>query len=57
MSLYHYGVGGHIDLKIEEGGRFSGFDYSAGSHFNGAVRGRSVNLYDFGTGQYFNYSI
>jgi hypothetical protein len=55
-SLYHYGEGHHISLRIE-GGRFSGFDYGESSNFSGSVNGNSVSLYDYGVGSYFNFSI
>ena len=57
LSLYHYGVGGHVNLRLEANARFSGYDYSSGSHFNGSVNGRNIQLYDFSEGRFFNYSI
>lgn len=56
FSLYHFGSGGHLQLTVEAGGEFSGYDYSSSGHFRGAVTGHSVNIYDYRTGQYFNYS-
>lgn len=55
-SLYHYGEGNHISLRIE-GDRFSGFDYGESCHFSGSVNGNSVTLYDYGVSSYFNFSI
>ena len=57
LSLYHYGVGGHINVALEKGGKLSGYDFSSGSHFSGTVAKNSVNIYDFGLAKYFNYSL
>src|ERR1700694_131403 len=43
-TLYDYGNSAHINLKISQGGTFSGYDYDSGSFFNGTVRGRNVSL-------------
>ena len=55
-SLYHYGDGGHMSLKMD-GNRFTGYDYHTGSHFSGTVSGRSVSVYDYEHSTYFNYSV
>jgi hypothetical protein len=55
-SLFHYGDGQHISLKMNDH-KFSGFDYGSGNHFSGQVRGSSVSLYDYSESQYFNYSV
>lgn len=46
-NIYHYGEGAHI----------KGFDYSSGSHFSGRVSGRSVRLFDYGSSDYFHYTL
>lgn len=55
-SLYHYGVGCHINLTIK-GSKFEGFDYGDGHHFNGTVKGNSIQIYDYGERKYFNYTV
>jgi hypothetical protein len=55
-SLYHYGNGAYVTLQLNAS-RFSGFDYDSQQHFTGNVNGRSVSLYDYETGRYYNYSI
>ncbi|MEM7752933.1 MAG: hypothetical protein AAF230_05925 [Pseudomonadota bacterium] len=55
-NMFHYGAGAYVNLQME-GGRFRGYDYSSGSHFAGEVRNNSISIYDYGRGQYFNYSV
>lgn len=55
-NMYHYGLGAHISLDTN-GQDFSGYDYSSGSHYTGRVSGSSVQLYDYGESQHFQYSI
>ncbi len=50
-NLYDHGVNGHVQLKID-GDRFSGFDYSSGTHFSGSVSGNSVSLHANGHSSY-----
>ena len=52
-NLYDYGVGSHIQLKIN-GNQFSGYDYNSGTHFQGSVNGNNITFYANG---YSNYSI
>jgi hypothetical protein len=54
--MYHYGLSAHVSLDVD-GDAFKGFDYSSGSHFSGRVNGRSVQLYDYGEGRYYNYTV
>ena len=58
-SLYDYGRGSHIDLEPRHGqpGKFKGYDYGTGSYYDVDVRGASVSIYDYETGQYHEYSI
>lgn len=56
QSLYHHGFGNHIRLKID-GGKFTGFDFGTGSHFQGTVRQQNVQFYDFQTGRFFHYLV
>ena len=49
------GEGSHINLKMN-GNNFHGFDYGTGSNFQGRVTGKTVWLYDYSDGQYFNYA-
>jgi hypothetical protein len=57
VSLYHFGVNGHIDLTVEKSGSFSGYNYLTSSHFSGSVSGKDVSLYDYGTGTHYQYSL
>ena len=55
-DLYHYGIGGHIDLKpLAE--KYEGYDYSSSSHFEVQVKGNNAEVYDYGSGQWFTYSV
>ena len=54
-GLYHHGLGAHITLDVN-GDNFSGYDHESGSHFSGGVSGSSVQIYDHGEGQWFNYN-
>jgi hypothetical protein len=54
-KLYHYGRWSYIDLAID-GDKFSGFDHDSKTHFEGAVKGRLVQLYDHGEKRYFDYA-
>ncbi len=56
-TLYDYGNSAHINLKIGEGGHFTGYDYGSSSFFNGTIRGRTVSLYDYGDSRYHNYTV
>ena len=56
-SLFHYGENAHIQLVVGDGQKFKGFDYDTSSHFSGNVSGKSISLYDYEAGQYFNYSL
>ena len=55
-SLYHYGNGGHIQLRVN-GSNFSGYDYATSSHFSGSVKGRAISIYDYGQSRYFQYVV
>ena len=55
-NLYHYGNSAYLSLKIQQK-RFTGYDYDTSSHYSGQVNGRSISIYDYEHGQYFNYSI
>ncbi|MCX5569616.1 hypothetical protein [Kaistia nematophila] len=55
-GLYHYGVGKHLTVTAEGGGKFSGYDYDEGCLFNMTVSGTSALIYDYGDGNYFRYS-
>jgi hypothetical protein len=55
-SLYHHGAASHINLQID-GPCFSGFAYREGHHFRGSILGNSIEIYDYGEGRYFYYSI
>jgi hypothetical protein len=59
FSLYHYGDGHHVDLKLKDGGKFDGYDYGSSAHFDGKVTngGRSVSLYDYGSGHHYSFSV
>ena len=41
----------------ENGQKFSGYDYGSGSHFSGSISLKTVQLFDYGTNQYFTYSV
>jgi hypothetical protein len=55
-SLYHYGNGKHIDLRMD-GNQFTGFDYDSGKHFSGTVTENGVSIYDYGTSRHYSYSV
>ena len=37
--------------------QFRGYDYDSGQHFSGRANGRSVSIYDYEDGQFYNYSV
>jgi hypothetical protein len=56
-ALYHYGESCHVSLEIK-GTEFSGYDYCSSSHYQGtADRSGLVNLYDFGEGKYYSFTV
>jgi hypothetical protein len=52
--LYHYGFWHHVSLNVSSGA-FAGYDHGSNCHFEGVVRGMTVQLYDHGEGRYFDY--
>jgi hypothetical protein len=56
-SLYHYGESSHIDFKPKGDGKFDGYDYGSGSHFEVTVRGSNADVYDYGGSGYSSYSL
>ncbi len=56
-NIYHYGNNNHINLRINQGGQFSGYDYDECCHFSGNVSGNKVSIYDYGVSAYFSFSI
>ena len=56
-SLYHYGEGSHVDFKHDGGPRYSGYEYGSGSPFEVTVNGTTAELYDYGAGGFFNFSL
>ena len=55
LNFYDYETAAHVDLKLT-GKKFKGYDYHSRSHFSGTIRGRSISIYDYETGQYYNFS-
>lgn len=55
-SVYHYGKGGHIEIKDKGNGKYGGYDYSSSSYFDVTISGKNVSLYDYGSSAYFNFS-
>ncbi|WP_151893884.1 hypothetical protein [Patiriisocius marinistellae] len=55
FTLFHFGEGNHIDLKID-GNKFTGFDYSSDSYFKGIIKESSISVFDYGEGTDFNYA-
>ncbi len=55
LNFYDYETSAHVNLELS-GNRFKGYDYHTGSHFSGTIRGRSISLYDYETGHYYNFS-
>jgi hypothetical protein len=56
-SLYDYGQSQFFDLELKGGQKFSGYDYGSSSFFDGEVKGDAVSIYDYGTGNYHDYSL
>ena len=54
-NLFDYGLSKHITLNIKNE-KFDGFDHMSNKHFSGTVRRNSVNLYDFDTCRYYDFS-
>lgn len=60
FNLYVFAGGQHISLSVNNNGagRFKGYDYGHGVHFNGKVdKQGNVSFYDYGSGQYYNFKI
>jgi hypothetical protein len=55
-GFFHYGQSAHVDLRTS-GTSFNGYDFSTACHFTGSINGNAVQLYDYGAGRYFNYSV
>ncbi len=53
-KLYHYGLWHYVDLTVSDAS-FSGYDHGSKCHFEGAINGNTVQLYDHGEGRYFDY--
>ena len=47
----------HIQLSVEQH-QFNGYDHASNRHFSGEVRdNRSISLFDYESGRYFQYSV
>ncbi len=55
LGFYDYDNSTHVQLKLD-GHKFTGYDYHTSNHFSGEVNGKSISLYDYETGQYYNFS-
>jgi len=44
-SLYHFGNGKHISLKVSDDG-FEGYDHDSGMRFSGSVKEKSISIND-----------
>ncbi len=53
-DLYHYGLWQYVSLNAAAES-FSGYDHGAKCHFEGVIKGASVQIYDHGEGRYFDY--
>jgi hypothetical protein len=56
FSLYHHGQRHYVALQLM-GNSFAGYDSGTGSNFAGTVTGSTINVVDFGAGDYFKYSL
>ncbi|MGB6031422.1 MAG: hypothetical protein WBH55_01200, partial [Bacteroidota bacterium] len=45
FSLYHFGNGRHISLKVSEKG-FEGYDHDSGARFSGSIGEDSISIAD-----------
>jgi hypothetical protein len=55
-QLYHYGFWHYVSLHVNDGS-FSGYDHGSKSHFEGVVKGTTVQLYDHAEQRYFDYGL
>jgi hypothetical protein len=53
-DLYHYGLFQYVSLTVNEKS-FSGYDHGSKCHFEGVVKGTTVQLYDHEEARYFDY--
>lgn len=53
---FHHGTASHFELTVNDKS-FEGFDHCDSHPFSGSINGRMVQLYDYGEGRNFNYSI
>ena len=55
-DLYHYGFWQYISLTVNADS-FSGYDHGSNCHFEGVVKGVTLQLYDHGEGRYYEYGL
>lgn len=55
-NLYHYGMTAHVQFKPVQYGKYTGYDYGSGNHFEVTVNGNNASFYDYGASGWTNYS-
>lgn len=56
-SLYDFADGCHVEFKPQGGGKYSGFVFGAGGHFEVTVKGQSASFFDYSGGGWTEYSL
>lgn len=55
-SLYDFEHSEHISLELKSSGKYGGYHFGSATHYEITVRSNGVSFYDFGTGQFYNFS-
>ena len=56
FNLYDYGHSEFISLKKKGIKKYEGYHYGNSSYYEITISGLTITLYDFSTGQYYNFS-
>ena len=56
-NLYHYGESCHVQLQAKGNGKYAGFVYGGGGHFEVTVKGKNASFYDYGGSGWTQYSV
>lgn len=56
FNLYDYGHSEFISLKKKGIKKYEGYHYGNSNYYEITISGSTITLYDFSTGQYYNFS-
>jgi len=55
-TLYHHGMASQVNLQFD-GPCFSGYAYAEGHHFFGSLLGNTLEIFDYGDGKFYRYTV